>query len=708
MSLNINLSLQSRIIVSFVLLTISGLFLFGLVVHDNSLIFKQNQEQRFYTTISDQFFEHVLGHEESFNNLKESLLKHNNFISDSNEMFLILDNKNNILLKSKSDASSTEIFKTIISNNTNKTNSDSFESNGNYYFWASRNISNKIIHGAKLILVYPLASSAQTEFYKIFGIPLVITSLVLLWAVVWGAIILSSLISKLQMQKGDIKQSHDEALTANRAKSYFLANMSHEIRTPLTSIIGFAESCMEKESTAKERKHAIKTIIKSGTHLMNLINEILDLSKVEAGKVEIKIKPVSLLDILDEVNEFIIVLAEEKGLAFTIKCAYPLPKTVETDALRLKQILLNLCSNAVKFTYSGQVYLNVSYLSETDELNFDVIDTGIGLSKEELDHIFNPFEQADSSTTREFGGTGLGLTLSKQLTDLLKGKILVESEIDKGSRFTLKLPINKISNNEFYYNESDRREVPKKLQQEYITPKFSGNILIAEDNLDIQDLISLLLRKVGVNFDIVKNGREAIMSAMNSNYDLVILDIQMPIMDGLSAVKELRKKGYSRPIIAMTANAMQKDCDQCIEAGFDEFVSKPIDRKLLYEKVGLYLKSGTQVMDSENIITSELLVNEPELIDLIDKFIKRLPVMQEEINEFFKNKKWDEFSGIIHQMKGVGGGYGYPMLTELCALIEIQLRNKDYDELENLVAEFNDMAGQIINGDNENHKIAER
>lgn len=529
---------------------------------------------------------------------------------------------------------------------------------------------------------------------------------------VWSSIILSSLVVKLQKQKQilsnqavDIEKARDDAMHANSAKSDFLANMSHEIRTPLTSIIGFAESCLEVNQSMKERSSATKTIIKSSKHLMHIINEILDLSKIEAGKLEIETMPFSTMDALEEINQLVSIMAEEKGLIFKINYSFPVPEKIISDQLRLKQILLNLCSNAIKFTAVGNVYLNLSYKPDTTTLIFEVVDTGIGMSEEQKEKIFKPFEQADSSITRKFGGTGLGLALSKELIEMLNGDLSVESHLNKGSRFTAKLQIEEVENTNYIY-ESTYKEISDNVTQlNTEIPSFNGKVLVAEDNEDIQDLVRLLFKKVGIKPDIVENGQLAVELALSSNYDLVFMDLQMPVMDGISAMKKLKQQAYANPVIAMTANAMKKDREECEQVGFTGFVSKPIDRNELYSVLIQYLKQGKIFEDDNRVLTSNLLNDEPELIDLIDKFMKRLPVMLDAVNKAHAEGKEEELSGLIHQMKGVGGGYGYPMLTQLCAKIEFQITSKDAENVAILIEEFNLMADQILEGNEENHKI---
>jgi CheY-like chemotaxis protein len=534
----------------------------------------------------------------------------------------------------------------------------------------------------------------------------------------WAAVILSSLVHKLQNQKQilsdqaiDIKKARDEALYANSAKSNFLANMSHEIRTPLTSIIGFAESCLDIHQSMKERLKATKTIIKNGKHLMRLINEILDLSKIEAGRLEIEIKSFSVMEVLDEISQLVSIMAEEKGLTFGVNYTYPIPEKIISDPLRLKQILINLCSNAIKFTRKGHVYLNIAYIPESTSLVFEVVDTGIGMSAEQKEKIFSPFVQADSSTTRKFGGTGLGLTLSQQLAEMLNGEITVESIINKGSRFTVKIKIDEVENSNYIHERAHKKvqKKPEELEeQNVVPPKLHGKVLLVEDNKDIQALVKLLLKKVGVDLDIVDDGQQAINNAMNIDYDLVLMDMQMPVMDGLTAMQKLKQQGYTKPVIVMTANAMKKVRDNCKAAGFSGFVSKPIERADLYAELIKYLKPNTSISESDTmILTSSLLKDEPHLIDLINKFMKRLPAMRDAINLAHSEQNEEEFSGLIHQMKGVGGSYGYPLLTELCAKMEFQVASNHADNLNELMEEFNLMSERIFAGNDENHKIAE-
>ena len=707
------LSTRSRFILISVSIAVLSLILFTSVIYDRAIQYKHEQEISIAHVFADQLIQSITKIK-SVNSVRQALAENIALEYQNAKLFVILDEARNPdhFFENK-DVKSTAFNALLSELKNNNLNEGFFSKEDKAYHWFIKDLPSFRNDNKKLLIVTPLSSSVVSDFIKFFGLPFFISGFILCWVMVWASIILSSLVNKLEKQKNalgdqalDIEKARDDALLANSAKSNFLANMSHEIRTPLTSIIGFAESCLDIDQSMAQRSTATKTIIKSGKHLMHIINEILDLSKIEAGKLEIEKLPISVTELLHEVKQIVSLMAEEKGLIFGINNNYPLPEKFNSDPLRLKQILLNLCSNAIKFTSTGHVYLNVTYESEASNLTFEVIDTGIGMSAEETEKIFIPFEQADSSTTRKFGGTGLGLTLSKQLAEKLNGTLEVESTINKGSRFTVKLKIDEAANSSYIYQDAEINNSEKLNYENSEPPKLSGKILVAEDNEDIQELVKLLLKKIGLVPDMVKNGKLAVEKALKSEYDLVFLDIQMPVMDGLSAMKVLKKKAYAKPVIAMTANAMQADRDECIASGFTGFVSKPIDRSDLYDALIKHLKPSKTLKGNQVALTSNLLQKDPELIDLIDKFMIRLPIMQDAINKAHEDKNEEEFSGLIHQLKGVGGGYGYPMLTELCAKLEFQITSKKTENVNALIEEFNLMVEEVMAGSEENHRIA--
>lgn len=302
----------------------------------------------------------------------------------------------------------------------------------------------------------------------------------------------------------------------------------------------------------------------------------------------------------------------------------------------------------------------------------------------------------------------MGLTLSKQLTEMLNGELLVESAVNKGSRFFVKIKLNEIDNVNYIYETTFKKILDKGNESNVELTKLKGRVLVAEDNEDIQELVKLLLKKIGLEFVVVENGLQAVEAAMASSYDLVLLDIQMPVIDGFTAIKQLQLKGYKTPVIAMTANIMQKNHDKVIKSGFSGFISKPINKSELYALLQEYLKPGKLSGRVKTMLTSDLLHKEPDLIDLIDKFITRMPVMRDAINKAHTEQNEDELSNLIHQIKGVGGGYGYPLLTELCSNIEFQIEGQNAENVNELIKEFNVVVDRIIEGSDENHKIAEQ
>ena len=389
-----------------------------------------------------------------------------------------------------------------------------------------------------------------------------------------------------------LREAKESAELANRSKSTFLANMSHELRTPLTAILGFAD-VLESNSpqlTIDERRDALHTIRRNGNHLLDLVNDILDLSKIEANRLELDISDCDLPEIIEEVRSLLLVKANTKGVAFDVRFETRVPTLIQCDARRLKQILLNIVGNAIKFTTQGRVCLSVG-LDSQQRLSFVITDTGVGISPEHQQRLFEPFTQADSSTTRRFGGTGLGLSISKRLCELLDGTIHVTSQPNVGSEFTIRLPatfapdVRMVSlPREAVRRRSDQSQVHGNTHA--TLPLASCRILLAEDGLDNQRLISFVLTKAGAAVDVVENGQLAVDAvrdqiASGNAYDVVIMDMQMPVLDGYQATGQLRDDGYQGYIIALTANAMSGDRERCLAAGCDDYAAKPIDKAKL-------------------------------------------------------------------------------------------------------------------------------
>lgn len=385
----------------------------------------------------------------------------------------------------------------------------------------------------------------------------------------------------LESANTELEDMRRAAESANRAKSTFLANMSHEIRTPMTAIIGYADLLLDPTLSARDRSDFLAVIRRNGEHLLELINDILDLSKIEAGKVSAEITTCHLPGLLRDVASVLRLRAIHHGLTLEICYQGPVPELLHTDVPRLRQALINLVGNAVKFTNQGRVTIAASFqpaeFAGQGAVRIDVIDTGIGIPEKALAHLFEPFVQADNSVSRRYGGTGLGLAITHRLVTLLGGRISVESAPGKGSTFTIVLPAGDLSGVRMICNSAESFCAAVEVDSDTSQPLAGLSVLLAEDVWDTQQLIARLLLQAGAAVEVAENGRIAVEKARARQFDVVLMDVQMPEMDGLQATRILRTEGYERPILALTAHAMAADHEQCLAAGCDAHLSKPLD-----------------------------------------------------------------------------------------------------------------------------------
>ncbi|MET0858470.1 MAG: ATP-binding protein [Telluria sp.] len=477
------------------------------------------------------------------------------------------------------------------------------------------------------------------------------------------------LIRSLKRRDRDMEQTRalkTVAEAASRAKSEFLAMMSHEIRTPLTAIIGFAEM-MVKPQAAAASTNAGAVILRNGHHLLSIINDILDISKIEAGRLHIERLPFSPLELVQGVHSMMGAQAASKGIGFVVSVGYPFPSLVVGDPTRWKQILFNLCSNAIKFTELGLVELTLSYDRAGGTLACSVADTGIGISEAQRELLFQPFSQADSTVARKYGGTGLGLHLVSQLAAKMGGTVSVASELGHGARFEVVVDAPLAAATTWLSEAPPLPTAPRLASA--LSLRLRGHVLVAEDGPDNRLLIGAFLDGIGISYEVAEDGAQAAELALAGGFDLILMDMQMPVMDGIQATKLLRAAGFGRPIIALTANVMADDVERYIAAGCSDCVGKPIDFDALGQLLARLLEQhGTPA-------ASLLLIDGYAAIRL--KFEQSLTPRLAQLAQDVGACRWSEAADLAHQLKGSAGSFGYPGVTRAAGELEKAARGAD-------------------------------